>query len=262
MRKLPGSNPHNQQDSVPPKPAESSKREQPQPSKEISNPRRYSSEETSRYAYVLDDDEGFRNSLVLLLECAGWQTRGFASVADFLDVCPRLPPGALLLDIRMPEIGGLDLLESGEPWLVNFAVIVVSGHGDVDSVVRSLKAGAIDFIEKPFSGPDLLAMLDSTYSKLLDGVDFARREMEAHRKIAALSARELDVLAGLLAGAPYKGIARYLGISDRTVEMYRNNMVRKLGARTTAEALHIGVLARVKPADFGMARTDPTSHLL
>jgi two-component system response regulator FixJ len=210
----------------------------------------YSSDETARHAYVLDDDSGFRKSLVLLLECAGWRTRGFASVSEFLEECPKLQPGALLLDIRMPEIGGLDLLESGEPWLVNFAVIVVSGHGDVDSVVRSLKAGAIDFIEKPFSGPDLLAMLDATYGKLLEGVDFARREMEAHKKVACLSAREMDVLAGLLAGAPYKAIGRYLGISDRTVEMYRNNMVRKLGARTTAEALHIGVLAKVKPADF------------
>jgi two-component system response regulator FixJ len=199
---------------------------------------------------VVDDDDAFRQSLVLLLEAAGWQTLGFSNVMEFLEKAQKLQPGALLLDIRMPGIGGLDLLEGGEPWLVNFAVIIVSGHGDVDSVVRSLKAGAVDFIEKPFSGTELLSMLEATYGKLLEGVDFARRRMEAHANVSRLSARELEVLAGLLAGAPYKAIARHLGISDRTVEMYRNNMVRKLSAKTTVDALHIGVLAGVKPIDF------------
>lgn len=207
--------------------------------------------EPRKRAYVVDDDDSFRDSLVLLLETAGWQARGFDSAVSFLAEYP-LPPGALLLDIRMPDLSGLDLLER-EDTCSNFAVIIVTGHGDVDTAVRSLKGGAIDFIEKPFSGPDLLAMLESSYSQLLNSVAFAKRERDAFDRVAQLSPREADVLSGLLAGASHKLIARHLGISDRTVEMYRNNMVRKLGAKSTNEALHLGVLARVPPADLRKA---------
>jgi two-component system response regulator FixJ len=211
--------------------------------------------EGPRRAFVVDDDPTFRKSLILLLETAGWQVRGFDSANTFLSECSLLPPGALLLDIRMPGISGLELLEREKAVLMNFAVIIVTGHGDVDTAVRSLKSGAVDFIEKPFSGADLLAMLESSYSQLINSVQFARRQRDASERVAQLSGRECDVLRGLLAGASHKLIARHFGISDRTVEMYRNNMVRKLGARSTNEAIHLGILARMKPVDLG----DPTT---
>jgi two-component system response regulator FixJ len=206
-----------------------------------------------RRAYVVDDDDEFRESLMALLTAAGWQARGFASALAFLADCEFFPPGALLLDVRMPELGGLEVIENKPACLVNFALIMISGHGDVDTAVRSLKAGAIDFIEKPFSGADLLDMLDSSYLQLISSVDHARRERKASQLVAQLSRRELDVLSGLVAGHPHKVIARNLGISDRTVEMYRNNLVRKLGAKSTNEALFLGILARVQPATLSQA---------
>lgn len=201
-------------------------------------------------AYVVDDDTSFRKSLILLLEAAGWQVRGFASAAEFLGECQFLPPGALLLDVRMPEMSGLEMLERESKSLMNFAVIIVTGHGDVNTAVRALKRGAIDFIEKPFDGLELLSMLDNSYKHLLNSVEHLRREHEAAARVDHLSSRERDVLRGLLAGASHKLIARHFGISDRTVEMYRNNMVRKLGARSTNEALHLGVLAKLRPIEL------------
>ncbi|WP_114226781.1 MULTISPECIES: response regulator transcription factor [Sphingomonas] len=202
----------------------------------------------SKRAYVVDDDGPFRKSMLLLLETAGWLVRGFESASQFLEECLLLPPGALLLDVRMPGHSGLDLLENEGVCLANFATIIVTGHGDVETAVRSLKSGAVDFIEKPFSGADLLTMLENSYAHLLSSVEFAKRERTAAQQVANLTSRELDVLRGLLAGASHKTIGRHFGISDRTVEMYRNNMVRKLGARSTNEAIHVGIMARLEPA--------------
>lgn len=199
-------------------------------------------------AYVVDDDASFRESLLLLLEASGWQARGFVSAASFRDECDYLPPGALLLDIRMPGVTGLELLEDAEDCLLNFAIIIITGHGDVDTAVRSLKGGAVDYIEKPFDSSELLEMLDNSYDLLLNSVEYVKRERDAVARTSRLSSRERDVLSGLLAGASYKLIARHLCLSDRTVEMYRNNLVRKLGVRSTNEALYLGVLARLPPA--------------
>lgn len=204
-----------------------------------------------KIAYVVDDDPTFRRSLLLLLEAAGWTVRDFGCGENFLAEVDQLSPGVLLLDLRMPGMSGLELLERGDAWLLKFAIIILTGHGDVDSAVRALKGGAVDFLEKPFDGLQLLAMLDSNLAQLLNSLEFARREREAVARVGQLSNRERDVLSGLLAGAPHKLIARHLGISDRTVEMYRNNLVRKLGVRSTNEALHLGMLAKVPPADFG-----------
>lgn len=202
-----------------------------------------------KIAYVVDDDPTFRRSLLLLLEAAGWAVQDFSCGEDFLAEVDQLRPGVLLLDLRMPGMSGLDLLEKGGARLLNFAIIILTGHGDVDAAVRALKGGAVDFLEKPFDGLQLLAMLDSNLAQLLNSLEFARREREAVARVGQLSNRERDVLSGLLAGAPHKAIARHLGISDRTVEMYRNNMVRKLGAKSTNEALHLGMLAKVQPAE-------------
>lgn len=208
------------------------------------------SNDEPKRAYVVDDDTTFRKSMLLLLETAGWQALGFPGVHEFLERCEHLQPGALLLDIRMPTTSGLELLENDGLRLVNFATIIVTGHGDVDTAVRALKSGAVDFIEKPFDAQDLLAMLDRGYSNLLARIESIRRERDAEVRVQRLSARELEVLQGLLAGGSHKHIARHLNLSDRTVEMYRQNMVRKLGARGTTEALHFGMLAKISPANL------------
>ncbi|HEY8592035.1 MAG TPA: response regulator [Sphingomicrobium sp.] len=202
---------------------------------------------TLKRVYVVDDDETFRTSLLMLLEANGFVASGFSSALNFLRECQNLPPGALLLDVRMPEVSGLDLLESRDPCLVNFAVIIVTGHGDIETAVRSLKRGAVDFIEKPFSATDLINMLDSSYEDLLSRVEVVQRAKQARGKLDVLSSRELEVLQGLVAGGSHKTIARQLGISDRTVEMYRNNLLHKLGVRTTIEAVRVATIGDLKP---------------
>lgn len=205
-----------------------------------------------RRAYLVDDDDTFRNSLAALLSSAGWRADSFSSVPNFLEMCAALPPGVVLLDVRMPGMNGIDLLESGNPKLANFAIVMITGHGDVGTAVRALKLGALDFLEKPFSGSDLLAMLDQSYESLLERAEKTKRRSLAEKSVRVLSARELDVLRGLIAGGSHKQIARHFGISDRTVEMYRNNMVRKLGVRNTTEAVNLGVLANVEAADLSV----------
>lgn len=204
--------------------------------------------EQVRHAYVVDDDDGFRRSLALLLESEGWLTRSFASARDFLDSCPELDPGLVLLDLHLPEVGGLDLLEAEHPELRRFAVVVVTGAGEIRTAVRSMKAGALDFLEKPFTGSEVLARLDSLYAQFQSRQRENDRRLDAEQRIAALSTRERQVLASLLAGLSNKLIARDLELSPRTVEMHRARMLQKLGVASTAEAISVGRFAGLEPA--------------
>ncbi|MES2902954.1 MAG: response regulator [Pseudomonadota bacterium] len=202
-----------------------------------------------RVAYVVDDDDDFRRSTVLLLEVSGWATTGFPSAASFLQVEQALTPGPLLLDLRMPQIGGIDLLESGLIDRLRFVTVVTTGHGDIESAVRSLKAGAVDFLEKPFSPEDILEAMNAAQSWLEAQSDRKQPLEEAHHLVGGLTRREMDVLRGLISGLPYKLVAHHLGISARTVEMHREKVIRKLNVRSNAEAVRIGVFANVQPLE-------------
>ena len=200
-----------------------------------------------RKAYVVDDDEAFRESLQLLLATAGWQATGFARTADFIDQCSRLEPGLLLLDLHMPGEGGLELLERKLPELEPFAVVVVTGAGEIELAVRSLKAGALDFVEKPFEAAKLLTILDNVHEVFRNGMRDRSETIDARRRIEALSPREREVLAGLVTGGSNKVIARDLDISDRTVEMHRARMMAKLGARSTSDVVRMALIAGMTP---------------
>ena len=147
----------------------------------------------------------------------------------------------------MRRVGGLDLLESG--WLdaSKFAIVVVTGHGDIGSAVRSLKAGALDFLEKPFSPEDILQALEAAQSCI--SAELVRKQPleDANELVGRLTCREIHVLRGLIAGLPYKLVAHRLGISVRTVEMHRGKLLRKLNVRSNAEAVRIGVFANIQP---------------
>lgn len=196
-------------------------------------------------AYVVDDDDAFRASIVALLQAVGWQTRAFASAAEFAAAAPELDPGILLLDLHLGGSSGLDLLEKQSAELERFAVVMVTGAGEIETAVRSIKAGAVDFIEKPFAAEELLERLDAIDRDFAIALKAKAAVWDAQRRAATLSGRERDVLERLLSGASNKLIARDLDISPRTVEMHRARMVAKLGVASTAEALEIGRLAGV-----------------
>ncbi|MEO5641479.1 MAG: response regulator [Sphingomicrobium sp.] len=197
--------------------------------------------------YVVDDDPAFRESLVALIGAAGFDCRGFASAREFMEALNGLSPGTVLLDLRMPGINGLDLLEGSPGAFDEFVMIVISGHGDIERAVRSIKAGAIEFIEKPFEPTQLLALLEAARDSLAVKAKGSAERRDARSKVGTLSPREVEVLRLLLTGAPNKIVARTLDLSVRTVEMHRAHMLAKLGARSTADALHSAMLAKVAP---------------
>jgi two-component system response regulator FixJ len=198
--------------------------------------------------YIVDDDAAVRRALSRLLRSAGFQTDSYATAAEFLSALPQLPPGGcLLLDIRMPSMDGLELQSHLKRQGVGLTIIMMTGVGDVPMAVRTMKAGASDFLEKPFDDEQLVrsisAALDSHTS-----ADHDREAYAAATRIATLSPREKQVLDGLVAGQPNKVIAGHLGLSVRTVEGHRVRMLERLGAHRLAEAIRLAVLANLAPS--------------
>ena len=210
--------------------------------------------DAGKRAYVVDDDDSFRHSLELLLQSAGWDTEAFASAAAFAARADALEPGLLRLDVNLGDDTGVALLERSADALDRFAVVMMTGAGEIATAVRSIKAGATDFIEKPFVAADLFDRLDRVHAGLAAEMPARAAERDARRRIASLSGRERDVLERLLAGASNKEIARDLALSPRTVEMHRARLLDKLQAATTAQALDIGRLAKVEPVGPGASR--------
>lgn len=205
---------------------------------------------TAKRAYVLDDDDGFRRSMVMLLGANGWEAEGFDSPKAFIDRAPDLEPGLLLLDLNMPGGSGLDLLEAQLPELDRFAVVMVTGAGQIQTAVRTIRAGAIDFIEKPFAPVEILVRLDSLNATLQTTIEAKAAALGARQKVDSLSPRERDVLERMLSGASNKLIARSLDLSPRTVEMHRAKMLGRLGVATTAEALDVARQAGLTPVEL------------
>ena len=201
----------------------------------------------NRCVYIVDDDEAVRDSLSVLLESKAFGVRSFRSAPEFLATAPSLPVGCLIIDIRMPEMDGLELQQHLTDRLLNFPLIVITGHGDVPLAVRAMKAGAVDFIEKPFAAEAILNSLEAALSRLNTlGEDPAKAKSTA--KLALLSRRELQVLKGLLAGLPNKSIAYDLQISRRTVEIHRARLMDKTGARSLSELIRLALAAGMQPS--------------
>lgn len=202
--------------------------------------------------HVIDDDEAVRHSLAFLFEAAGFAVRCHESAEAFLEIAPRLKAGCVLTDVRMPGMDGLALQRRLRELDMDLPVIVMTGHGDVPIAVQALKAGALDFIEKPFDDDLLLAAVRAA----LDTDRRAREQKREHEAIAArlahLTPRERQVLEGLVAGQPNKTIAHDLGASPRTIEVHRARVMEKMGARSLSElvrmALGAGVAAGLETA--------------
>jgi two-component system response regulator FixJ len=200
---------------------------------------------TEAIIYVIDDDEAVRQSLEFLLKAAGIPVRGFESAQAFLDVLPTVEHGCIVTDVRMPEITGIDLLKKVKQVRPELPVIVITGHGDISLAVDAMKIGAVDFLEKPFDDDHLLAAVKSALDR---EADLARRKAEVgevQEKLAALSNRERQVLEGLVAGNANKTIAFDLGISPRTVEIYRANLMTKMAANSLSDLVRMAMVAGI-----------------
>ena len=197
--------------------------------------------------YIVDDDAAVRDSLSVLLEAKGHAVTSFGSAPDFLTAAPLLPVGCLIVDIRMPEMDGLELQQHLIDRSLDFPLIVITGHGDVPLAVRAMKAGAVDFIEKPFASQAILDSIEVAFSRLATPSEQDPIAVAAATKLRLLSPREREVLKGLLAGLPNKTIAYDLAISPRTVEIHRARLMDKMGARSLSELIRLALTAGVMP---------------
>ena len=196
-----------------------------------------------RVVHLVDDDAAIRRSVGFLLKTSGHRVESYESGTDLLRASSHLNDGCILLDIRMPGMDGLEVQQALREKGVGLPVIIMTGHGDVSLAVKAMKAGAVDFIEKPFEKDALLGSLEEAYRRLTRKEATADRMRDAEVKLQALTPRERDVLQGLAQGLPNKTIAYDLGISPRTVEIHRANLMTKLGVRSLSEALRIAFAA-------------------
>ena len=195
--------------------------------------------------YVIDDDEAVRESLEFLLKTAGIVVRGFDSAKAFLDILPEVTSGCVITDVRMPEITGIELLRRLQKTNPDLPVIVITGHGDITLAVEAMKIGAVDFLEKPFDDDQLIAAVRAALTRDAD-VTKRRAELgEINDKLNALSKREREVLDGLVAGSANKTIAFDLGISPRTVEIYRANLMTKMAANSLSDLVRMAMMADI-----------------
>ncbi|HXA22203.1 MAG TPA: response regulator FixJ [Acetobacteraceae bacterium] len=193
--------------------------------------------------HVVDDDEAVRDSLSLLLEAAGLSVRTYDSATAFLKALPNLGAGCVLTDVRMPELDGLELQRRLAELGIRLPVIVMTGHGDVPIAVEALKAGAADFLEKPFDDVQLLAAVSSALAASQRTRDEEIAMAGIARRLASLTPREREVLDKLVAGQPNKTIAYDLGSSPRTVEVHRARVMEKMGVRSLPELVRMTIAA-------------------
>jgi two-component system response regulator FixJ len=197
--------------------------------------------------YIVDDDHAVRESLQLLLETSGYSVQVFASARDFLEVAQSLEFGCLIVDLQMPEMDGLELQRQLQALGVTLPAVVVTAHGDIATAVRAMRAGAIDFVEKPFTTEALqsgirMALAQRPKPSSADQVRQAIRE-----RLKILSPREREVLDGMVAGHPNKVIAYRLSLSPRTVEIHRARVMDKMQARSLSELVRLALAAGLAP---------------
>lgn len=198
---------------------------------------------SDRVVYLVDDDEAIRRSAGFMLKTSGYQVRSYVSGVELLKEAKELSPGCILLDVRMPEMDGLQVQRALQERGIGYPVIVMTGHGDVGVAVQAMKAGAVDFIEKPFEKAVLLSAIEDGFGRIEQAGRSRARAEEAQVRLQALTPRERDVLEGLVRGHPNKTIAYDLDISPRTVEIHRANLMSKLGVASLSEALRIAFAA-------------------
>ena len=200
---------------------------------------------SKRTVHVIDDDDAARDALTFLLGADDYSVRGFGSAQAFPDAIPSLQAGCVITDVRMPDIDGLELLRRLKSSEIKWPVIVITGHGDVPLAVEAIKSGAQDFIEKPYEGAVLLEAVRVALAVHSTDVRKETERGETDERLATLTARERQVMLGLVAGQPNKMIAYDLGISARTVEIYRANVMTKMQAKSLSHLVRMVLPAGV-----------------
>ena len=193
--------------------------------------------------HVIDDDEALRHSLKFLLESAGIEVAAHESASAFLAMVSKVEPACIITDVRMPGLSGIDLLARIKDRKLDVPVIVITGHADVPLAVEAMKVGAADFFEKPFDDEALLASVRSALSRHERDHQRHAERSEIDARLASLSSRERDVLKGLVAGHANKQIAFDLGISPRTIEIYRANLMTKMHAASLSDLVRMALVA-------------------
>lgn len=196
-----------------------------------------------RTIHLIDDDEGVRRSVGFLLRTAGFDVATYPSGVAFLAAVDSATTGCILVDVRMPEIDGLEVQGILASRGIALPVIVLTGHGDITLAVRAIKAGAIDFIEKPFEKASLMASIEAAFLRIGDAERTQFDAADATIRLAALTARETDVVRGLVRGQPNKVIAYEMGISTRTVEVHRAHLMVKLKVHSLSDVLRLSFAA-------------------
>ena len=192
--------------------------------------------------YVVDDNAAIRRFLGGLIRSVGLRVETYATAQEFLDAYEAGSPGCLLLDIRMPGMSGLELQAELERREIDLPVIILTGHGDVKVAVHAMKAGAVDFIEKPFNNELLLHGLQKAIADSLRSGGARLRRQEILQRVETLTNRERQVLDIVAAGETNKGVARRLGISEKTVEIHRAKVMEKMQAKSLAELVKMAAV--------------------
>ena len=185
--------------------------------------------------FVVDDDPAIRDSLKWLIGSINLAVETFASANEFLDAYEPSRPGCLLVDIRMPEVSGLELQNELAARSIDLPIIVITGHGDVSTAVRAMKNGAMDFLEKPFNDQEVLDLVQKGIERGIEAAKIRSGQVEVLGKLAILTRREREVLDCLACGDSNKAIARKLGLSPRTVEIHRANVMAKMEAKSLVD---------------------------
>jgi two-component system response regulator FixJ len=195
--------------------------------------------------HVIDDDEALRDSLTFLLRTARLDVQSYPSAAAFLEALPQANLSCVITDVRMPGMSGIDLLRRLRERKVSVPVIVITGHGDIPLAVEAMKIGATDFLEKPFDDEVLIASVKAALRQKEGEEKRHGERAEIESRLAALSNRERDVLDGLVAGRANKQIAYDLGISPRTVEIYRANLMSKMKAGSLSDLVRMALITGI-----------------
>jgi FixJ family two-component response regulator len=199
---------------------------------------------SSKTIHLVDDDDAVRHALGVFLESAGFEVCEYSSATDFLDECASVAGGVMLLDQRMPGMSGMELQTRLRQLKIFMPVIFITGHGDVQMSVAAMKAGAMDFLEKPFDNSELLLCIREALRKSAGKRREWEQRCEVEQRCSSLTSRELEVMGYIVQGMSNRAIAEQLGLSNRTVEVHRARVMAKMAARSLPELVRLAAMCK------------------